>query len=500
MKMLTSFRSRLALVSVLVLGIALGVALTTGTGTTPVANGAENRDLPLPGSASGPQQNFVPIVRAVTPTVVNVSTTRAPRANEETATSPLQDPFFREFFGEEFLKRFGQPERRGPQRGLGSGVIVSSDGYIVTNNHVIAGADEVKVLLNDRREFTAKVIGADPPTDIAVLKIDATGLPALPWGDSNQLAVGEYVLAVGNPFALNSTVTMGIVSAVGRANVGIADYEDFIQTDAAINPGNSGGALVNTRGQLVGINTAIFSQSGGYMGIGFAVPSHMARTVMESLIKTGKVTRGFLGVTVQEITQELAKQLGLAQARGALVSDVSVNSPAAAAGIRTGDVIVSFSGRTVDGPAELRNFAAQTPPGQTVNLELIRGKERVTVPVKVAEQPTASARRGSQETIPGKTDDKSVLSGLEVRNLTPEIASQLGIPPGTTGVVVGGVAPSSPAARAGVRPGDVILEVNRQPVRSVAELKQISAKLSAKEGALLLINRGGSRLFLAVAP
>src|SRR5581483_9179244 len=480
-----------------------GVVLSSRLGWMPVAGSAENQPrLPLSTNVGPP--NFVPIVKAATPAVVNISTTRvvrSPGGGEQMAPF-MDDPFFRQFFGDEFFRRFQAPRER-KESSLGSGVIVTSDGYIVTNNHVIAKADEIKVLLNDKREFTGKVVGTDPKTDVAVVKINAKDLPTIPWGDSDKLEVGEFILAIGNPFALNSTVTMGIVSAVGRANVGIADYEDFIQTDAAINPGNSGGALVNSRGELVGINTAIFSRSGGYMGIGFAVPANMARAVMDSLVKTGKVTRGWLGVSIQEVNQDLAKQFGLSETKGALVSEVLPDSPAAAAGVKSGDVIISFDGKPVESPAILRNMVAQTAVGKTAKVEVLRENKRQTISVKIAEQPKDIARAGEEETLGSEQDEsgaKSVLGGLEVRNLTPDTARQLGLNPGTKGVVVTGLAPDSSAASAGVEPGDVILEINRQPVRSVADLRRISSKLSKKDGALLLINRRGGKLFLAIKP
>jgi serine protease Do len=358
------------------------------------------------------------------------------------------------------------------------------------------------VLLNDKREFVGKVVGTDPKTDVAVVKINAKDLPSVPWGNSDKLEVGEYVLAIGNPFALNSTVTMGIVSAVGRANVGIADYEDFIQTDAAINPGNSGGALVNSRGELIGINTAIFSRSGGYMGIGFAVPANMVHTVMQSLIKTGKVTRGWLGVSIQEVTQDLAKQFGLAEATGALVSEVLSDSPAAAAGLKSGDVIVGFDGKPVESPAALRNVVAQTAVDKTVKVDVLRDKKRRSFSVKIAEQPKEIAQAGSEdESMQGhETAGETALSGLEARNLTPDIAQQLGLPGTTTGVVVTRVEADSAAAAAGLQPGDVIIEVNRERVRSVADLKRINGKLSKNESVLLLVNRRGGKLFLAIKP
>ena len=484
-------------------GLVGGIILSSRWDWVPQAGSAEPAAPALPlTEKAGPVSDFVAVVRGATPAVVNISTTRVIRAQgEQQAPSPFtDDPFFRQFFGDEFFRRFQMPRER-RESSLGSGVIVDPNGYIITNNHVIAKADEIKILLNDKREFIGKVVGTDPKTDLAVVKINAENLPVIPWGDSEKLQVGEYVLAIGNPFALNSTVTMGIVSAVGRANVGIADYEDFIQTDAAINPGNSGGALVNARGELVGVNTAIFSRSGGYMGIGFAVPANMTRTVMDSLIKNGKVTRGWLGVSIQEVTQGLAKQFGLTETKGALVSEVMSGSPAAAAGIKSGDVIVGYDGKPVDSPAILRNLVAQTPLGKSVKVELLREKKRETVTVKVAEQPKdiAQAGAGEDETIEG--DGKaSPLAGLELRNLSADISRQLGLPPGTQGVVITNVAGDSPAAQAGVQPGDVILEINRQPIRSVADVRKVAAKLPKNEPALMLLNRRGGKLFLVVKP
>jgi serine protease Do len=493
-----SFRVGLIAGLFLFAGVVIGVVLSSRWNWVPVAGSAE----PAPRAVvvARPTANFVPVVKAVTPAVVNISTTRVVKT--EGGHAPfMDDPFFRQFFGDEFFRRFQIPRER-RENSLGSGVIVSPDGYIVTNNHVIAKADEIKVLLSDKRVFVGKVVGTDPKTDVAVVKINAKDLPSVPWGNSDKLEVGEYVLAIGNPFALNSTVTMGIVSAVGRANVGIADYEDFIQTDAAINPGNSGGALVNSRGELIGINTAIFSRSGGYMGIGFAVPANMVHTVMQSLIKTGKVTRGWLGVSIQEVTQDLAKQFGLAEATGALVSEVLSDSPAAAAGLKSGDVIVGFDGKPVESPAVLRNVVAQTAVDKTVKVDVLRDKKRRSFSVKIAEQPKEIAQAGSEdESMQGhETAGETALSGLEARNLTPEIAQQLGLPGTTTGVVVTRVEADSAAAAAGLQPGDVIIEVNRERVRSVADLKRINGKLSKNESVLLLVNRRGGKLFLAIKP
>jgi serine protease Do len=490
-----SFRLGILAGVFLFLGLIAGIVLSSGLGWLPAAESQEPAvRAPL---APGTAPNFVAVVKAVTPAVVNISTTRTVRSSGADISPLMDDPLFRQFFGEEFFRRFQVPRER-RENSLGSGVIVSADGYIVTNNHVVAKADEIKVLLNDKREFTGKVVGTDPKTDLAVIKINAKNLPTVPWGDSDKLEVGEYVLAIGNPFGLNQTVTMGIVSAVGRADVGIADYEDFIQTDAAINPGNSGGAMVNASGELVGINTAIFSRSGGYMGIGFAVPANMTRTVMGSLVKSGKVVRGWLGVSIQPVTPELAKQFGLKEAKGALVSEVMENSPAAKGGLQSGDIITALDGKPVDGPSMLRNLVAQTAIGKSVKLDLLRAHKMISVAVTVAEQPKEVAEP-EEETAEGAAKG-GALAGVEVRALTPEILRQLGLPPGSSGVIVSGVAPASPAENAGLQPGDVITEINRQRVAGLADFKRLTAKLGKKQNVLLYVNRQGRKLFIAVKP
>lgn len=446
------------------------------------------------GSASFPaNETFIAVAKMARASVVNISSSRKVKGEADQSANPFDDPFFRRFFGDEFEKRFRQPKER-QEQGLGSGVIVSSDGYIVTNNHVVEKADEIKVLLNDKRSFKGKVIGTDPKTDVAVIKIDAKDLPTLVMADSSQLQVGEIVLAVGNPFGLNQTVTMGIISAVGRAQMGIVDYEDFIQTDAAINPGNSGGALVNLRGELIGINTAIFSRSGGYMGIGFAIPSNMARSVMNSLIKHGKVVRGWLGVSIQELTPELAKEFGTTDTQGALVADVLDDSPAAKAKLQRGDVIVSYNGTPVKDPGHLRGMVAETPPDTTVTVTVLRDKDRKDVKLVIAELPKeiAKASRGGQESATGE----HALAGVTVE----ENKERSGQGRGKGGVVVTEVEPDTPAERAGVRPGDVILEINRKPVRSVSDFDKLAGQLGSKTPALLLITRGNATVFISVVP
>jgi len=382
---------------------------------------------------------------------------------------------------------------------LGSGVIVDSSGLIVTNNHVVSKADEIKVNLSDKREFKAKLIGTDTKTDLALLKIEAEGLPTIAWADSDKLEVGEFVLAVGNPFGLNQTVTMGIVSAVGRASMGIAEYEDFIQTDAAINPGNSGGALVNVRGELVGINTAIFSQSGGNNGIGFAVPSNMARSIMDQLTKTGKVIRGWMGVSIQELSPELASQFGIAEPKGVLVSEVLDDSPAKRAGFERGDVIVEFDGKTVENPTQLRNMVAQTVIGKKVNVKFLRDKHPRSLEVTIAEQPKNLTQASSEE-LGESAAPSGVLSDLEVRELTPDLASRLGLSSSEKGVVIVRVKQGGAAEEAGVREGDLIVEVNRHPIANVKAYEKTTSKLSKDQPVLLLIKRQGRTTYLTLKP
>jgi serine protease Do len=458
--------------------------------------------VPLPPSGTAPagaDKNFVEVAKAATPSVVNIATTRTSRTPEGHGFTPFDDPFFRRFFGDEFFRRFEVPRDR-RERSLGSGVIADPGGYIITNNHVVSKADEIKVLLSDKREFKAKVVGTDPKTDIAVIKVDAQNLPIIPWADSDRLQVGEYVLAIGNPFGLNQTVTMGIISAVGRANVGVAEYEDFIQTDAAINPGNSGGALVNARGELIGVNTAIFSQSGGYMGIGFAVPSNMVRSVMDQLIKGGKVVRGYLGVSIQELTQDLAKQFGTGESKGVLVSDVLADSPAKRGKLERGDVIVEFDGKPVEGPTQFRNLVAQTPVGKKVLIKLLRNGKAREQEVTIAEQPKSMARAEPEGEVE-EARSAGAFAGVEVRELTSETARRFNIPRADKGgVLVVRVAETTPAEEAGLQAGDVITEINRKPIARVRDFFQVTEGLAPKDSALVLIHRNGRSAYLTIKP
>jgi len=435
-------------------------------------------------------ETFIKVAKDAMASVVNISASK--QTTMQDPKNPFfDDPFFRRFFGEEFERRFKHPRERREQ-GLGSGVIVSEDGYIVTNNHVVEQADELMVLLGDKRQFPAKLIGTDPKTDLAVIKIETTGLSTLPWGNSTALEVGELVLAVGNPFGLNQTVTMGIISAVGRANMGIVDYENFIQTDAAINPGNSGGALVNLQGQLIGINTAIFSRTGGYMGIGFAIPSQMVKHVMKSLIGHGQVIRGWLGVSIQELSPDLAKQFDAPDTHGALVGDVFSTSPAGLAGLQRGDIIRTYNEVQVKNPTHLRTLVADTVPNTSVPLTIFRNGKDVSLSVSIGKMPkdvTSLAKTG-----PDSIQGDHALAGLTVEPIKPGRTAE------SLGVVVTQVESPSPADRAGIRPGDILVEVNRRTIRSVEDFEQLASDLDANSSVLVLLQRGKGTIFLNIKP
>ena len=489
-------------------GIIIGIVVASNMGWLPSGT-AGPEPVPAPivrpvatapqvPMAGGTGKNFVEIAKSVKPAVVNIAATRSGKSGESPHGSPLDDPFFRKFFGDEFFRR-DAPQREPRERGQGSGVIVESNGLIITNNHVVSKADEIRVFLSDKREFKGKLIGTDTKTDIAIVKIEATGLPTVPWADSDQLEVGEYVLAVGSPFGLTQTVTMGIVSAVGRASMGIAEYEDFIQTDAAINPGNSGGALVNVRGELVGINTAIFSQSGGNMGIGFAVPSNLSRTVMDQLVRTGKVVRGWLGVAIQDLSAELATQFGITDTKGVLVSDVMEDSPAKKAGFERADVITEYDGKPMDSPTHLRNAVAQTPIGKKVLVKLIRDKKPKTIEVTIVEQPKSLGQPGAEESRESAAPT-GILSDIDVRELNEELASRYGLKTVDRGVVVIRVKSGSTAEEMGVREGDLILEVNRKVVSSLKSYEQAASGLAKDQAVLLLLKRKGQAIYLTLRP
>ena len=429
------------------------------------------------------------VADAARPAVVNISTTSTVVMQDNPFGDMLADPFFRRFFGDQF----GQPgqKRKFKSSALGSGVIVSEHGYILTNNHVIQGADEIKVILYDKREFKGKVVGSDPRTDLAVIKINAKDLPTIKFGESDRLKTGDVVLAIGNPFGLNQTITMGIVSAVGRSNVGIADLEDFIQTDAAINPGNSGGALVNNNGELVGINTAIFSTSGGYMGIGFSIPSDMAKTVMDSIVKHGKVIRGWLGVSIQNLTPELAKSLKIKEAEGALISGVEKGSPADKADLKRGDLIIGLDAKKINDSTNLRNTVSATAPGTSVTLRIIRDGKEQTLTVVLGEY--------KEKKITKKTEYNNILKGITVQELTPSLRDKLKLPEDLNGVAVTEISSDSPAQDL-LQTNDVIQEVNRTPIQSVQDYEQVVSQIGDKDVVLLLIYRGGGSIYLTIKP
>ncbi len=435
---------------------------------------------------------LAPVVKNTAPAVVSITASKVVRERRSPLPPIFNDPRFRDFFGDRFPDLEGPPEAE-RQQGLGSGVVVSPDGYILTNNHVVDGATDIAVVLNDRRELKAKAIGADPMSDLAVLKVAATGLPVIPLTDSNRVAVGDFALAIGNPFGIGQTVTFGIISATGRSGLGIEDYEDFIQTDAAINPGNSGGALVNTAGQLIGINTAIVSRGGGNQGIGFAIPVNMAKQVMEQIIKHGKVTRGYLGVTIQEVTPTLARGLGLKDAKGVVVNGVEPNSPAARAGIERGDVIVGMNGQDVDSLSAFRLRVSQLPPGTPVRLRALRNNVQKDVTVTLGELPTEAASAEG----PAQGNEGNPLQGVSVEPLTPQIARQLNLRPDTSGVVVTDISQASDAFADGLRRGDVIQEVNRQKVNSVSDFER-AVRASGTKPLVLLVNRRGQTIYIAI--
>jgi serine protease Do len=444
-----------------------------------------------------PSLTFAPMVKKVTPAVVNVSSSRTiPVSNRNRrGGQPTPEDLFREFFGGRGGMVPGVPEQPRRQEGAGSGVIVSPDGYILTNAHVVEGADDVSVSLADRREFTAKVVGADPQTDVAVLKIEATNLPTLQMPDTMP-AVGDLAFAIGNPFSIGQTVTMGIISATGRAGLNPENYEDFLQTDAAINPGNSGGALVNTHGELIGINTAILAgRSGGNQGIGFAIPINMARQVMDQLIKTGKVVRGYLGTQIQPVTPELARAFKLKSPRGAVLTRIEPGTPAAKAGLQPGDVVLSVNGDEIVDDNALRLRISQMAPGSTAKLGIQRADGPHEITVTLAQLP---GDLGGAPTDPElRSGARSPLEGVSVDALDPQTAEQLQLPPTAKGVVVTNVEPNSEAYRQGLRRGDVIQSVNRKPVASPQEFE---AAVRSGESVLLLVNRGGGSRFVVIEP
>jgi Do/DeqQ family serine protease len=485
---------------------ALGLAAGVGVALEPQAAHHEQAVLRNGVIASASREGYADIVDKVAPAVVTIRSARKVRASQQFPF--MDDPFFRQFFG-----NGDRPNRRGRgnnnnnedapsrmERALGSGVIVSADGYIVTNHHVVDGADQIKVDMHDGRTLDAKLIGSDQPSDLALLKVDATKLPVLPLGDSDKVRVGDIALAVGNPLGIGETVTMGIISAKGRST-GLSDgsFEDFLQTDAAINQGNSGGALVSTNGELIGINSQIVSPSGGNIGIGFAIPSNMAKNVMDQLRTGGKVHRGRLGVGIQSITPDLATSMNLPGTKGVLVSSVEPNSPAEKAGIKQGDVIQAVNGQPVDDTNTLRNKVAAAGPGSEVGLRVYRDGKEQDFRAKLAEL-DVNAKANEEEN--GGTQGGGATRGqlgVTVEPLRPETADDLGLNRNAKGAVVTNVDPSGPAAEAGLQREDVIVSVNRTPVENGQDIRQALQK-SGSRPALVEVNRGGRTIFVAVRP
>ena len=469
--------------------LAAGVVLTAGLNLSPTTYalfGDKEKPAPTPAGAGLRMMpmDIPQLFKEVSPAVVNISTTQVVKFDRPRSRAPFgqQDPF------EEFFNNFfGRMPREQKRRSLGSGFLVSADGYILTNSHVVDKADEVTVTLLDKEEFKAKVVGTDPKTDIALIKIDSgKKLPFVALGDSDRLEVGEWVLAIGNPFGLGHTVTTGIVSAKGRI-IGSGPYDDFIQTDASINPGNSGGPLFNLKGEVVGINTAIIQ---GGQGIGFATPIQLAKSVLGQLKDKGKVTRGWLGVYIQPLSPDVAEKLGIKDRRGALVSDVTQNGPAEKAGIKSGDVIVAFNGKEIRDEHELPAAVAATAPGRKVDVRVVRDGKELVLPVTIAEMEAEPGKRAGGP-------DLSKGLGLTVQDITPELAQRFEIE-NTKGVLVTNVEGGSPAEEAGFQEGDIVRQINRQPVSSGADFGKLLKKHKGDKTVLFLVERGGARMFIAV--
>src|SRR5215468_691325 len=495
--------------AVLIVGAIFGSAATArgwfsgGGGKVPIYVSSDpkvNEQVTLNGG-------FSAIAKAVTPAVVTIKISS--RRSQQQEIPFMFDPF-RDFFDRQGPGDEGSPRRRAPRQsqgqgrlvptGVGSGVIVSPDGYIITNNHVVDEADKVEVELNDNRKFTAKVIGRDAPSDVAVIKIDATGLPTLSFGDSDRVEIGDLVLAVGNPLGIGQTVTMGIISAKGRQSLGRdqESFEDFLQTDAAINQGNSGGALVNLRGELIGIPSQILSRNGGNIGIGFAIPTKMARNVMDQLVRGGKVRRGKLGIIIQNIDPDIAKQFGYSGANGAFVQDVQKGDPADQAGVKPGDIITEFQGQRVTDSSQLKNLASQTAPGTTVRFKVWRAGAERELSAKLSERDDLGNDSGKRPKSEPAVSSLGALSGVSVENISPEWTQKLKLEPSTRGVVVVDVDADSNAAAAGLRPGHVIESVAKQAVTNVNEFNAAMQKADKKEVLLRVRRLDGRSSFVVV--
>ena len=485
------------------LGVTVGVALLMF-----VAVRSSEGDLkpgPIDPAVTAPAEQlgkaFAMVAAHVRPTVVSVYSTKMVKVPE--SQNPFGEDFFRQFFGQQFPgqrmpQQQAQPrERSVPQHGMGSGMIIDKQGHVLTNYHVVRDVDDITVRLADQRSFEAEIVSTDPQTDVAVIRIKGSvpeDLPAVEFGDSDAVEVGHLVMAVGAPFGYAQTVTTGIISAKGRSGININTYEDFLQTDAAINPGNSGGPLVNMRGEVIGMNSAI--ETGGVgqsAGVGFAIPINMIKSVLPTLLKGEKVTRGMLGVEIQEVTPELAKQLGLSEAKGALVAQATEDSPAAKAGVKAGDVIVQYDGKEVQKTTHLRNMVAASAPGTEVKLGILRNGKKETLTVRVGKL------TGLMTAAATPSEEGGILSklGMSVQTLTPDLAKQFGLQ-GAEGAVITDVQEAGPASLAGLQPGDVIVQADRQKVASADDLEQVLSKAKDKDSVLLLVKRKGSNLFVVV--
>jgi serine protease Do len=475
-------KRQLSLIAVALVSIVFGLALASRfdlMGRPAASNTVTPQTLPA---------SFASLVKAVSPAVVNISTVRTIKGGGRVfrhfmgpfdKNDPFRD-FFEKFFGDQ------SPERDLKQRSLGSGFIIDKDGYIITNNHVIERADQIKVRLADEREFSAEIIGRDTKTDLALIKINSfRDLPSVTLGDSDALSVGDWVITIGNPFGLTHTVTAGIVSAKGRV-IGAGPYDDFIQTDASINPGNSGGPLLNVRGEVVGINTAIVATG---QGIGFAIPINIAKEIIVQLKEKRKVVRGWLGVAIQKMTPELARSFGIKEGKGALVGDVFAGSPADKANIKRGDVIIEFDGQKIDEMSDLPRLVANTPVGKTVTIKIIREGQEQTLTAKIAEM--------KEEKPPVAKTDVEIKIGLSVQEITPEIAEELGLED-ETGVIVASVAPGSPAEDADFNQGDIIKEINRKGIKNLRDYRMAMDKAAKEDTILFLVQREGQTLYLTI--
>jgi serine protease Do len=485
-------RTSTAVLSI-VIAMLVGALIVTVTGTRHVPVFVDTAH--AASTDQGPLTSFAPVVKRAMPAVVNISSSKVVK-RQQMPGGMLDDPFFRQFFGGRMPQQ--QQPRSQRETSLGSGVVVSADGYILTNNHVVDGATDVKVAFFDKHEYPAKIVGSDKFADIAVLKIDKTGLTPLPFADSGHAQVGDVVLAVGNPFGLGQTVTMGIISAMGRAGLGIERFEDFIQTDAPINRGNSGGALIDTRGELVGINTAILAgETGGNEGIGFAIPANLAHSLMDQILKKGKVSRGYMGILPQQLTPDMAKAFNIPNDKGVAIARVEPDSPAMKGGVKVGDVITAINGNPVEDVNAFRLQIAGFEPGTTVNLKIARGGQTLTVPVKLGEFDEKADATGERPEIQGK-GEKGALGGVSVEALNSDIREQLQLPAGTSGVIITDVDEDSAASAAGLHSGDLIIQVNHRDVKSVADFNAAVKAGAARESTLLLVKRGPGTQFVVV--